>query len=321
MHKLLLTFDVEDFVNANEITSLRIFLEMLEKYKLKGLFFITGHMAEKLGSFPDLVELLENHEIGFHSSGHSVHPTIPEYTDIESYEQAYQISLKRETSHINPLTGQIEGKGGIHLLQELFRPKKIRAFRAPGMSWTPPNLEALFNLGIRFDFSSSISNSEPINYNGITFYPYTFMQQWDASLSDYQCLISALLKRKVAVFDLHPTLYVNRYEWDSIFYRGNPVSLTRVPERTSAESLSLFKGFDMFLKRIRFLEKSNIVATDPTLSASRMELRMSKDYLEKVYNWSMRWPRKRFHYEPKFVRAHFYKFFEKSFSQIPLDIK
>jgi len=204
-HKLLLTFDIEDFINPNAIYALHTLLEMLKKYKIKAIFFITGHMAEKLTNFPDIIDQLKNHEIGFHSSSHSVRPIISEYTDVKSYHQAYSISLERETAHINPLTGIIEGEGGIYLLQDLFRPKKIEAFRAPGMSWTPPHLEALVNLGIKYDFSSNITAPEPIRYKGITFYPYTLTQQWDGKLYDYQCLISALLKYKVAIFDMHPT--------------------------------------------------------------------------------------------------------------------
>ena len=314
MRQLILTFDIEDFINPNETYALRFILAVLSKYDLKALFFLTGHVAERFSKDPEILDLLSEHEIGFHSSGHSVHPTIPEYTDTESYEEAYEVSLKRETSHINPFSGKIEGEGGISLLQKLFRRKKIEAFRAPGMSWTPPNLEALVNLGVRFDFSSNISNSEPIAYKGITFYPYTFIQQWDGAFSDYQCLISAILKRKVIVFDLHPTLYVNRCEWDSIFYSGNPVSLDNVSERPLAETDSFFKGFDLFLKRISSLEKAKIITTDPTLIKSSRDLRIRKEDVEKVYNWSMRWPRNRFHYEPTFARSHFYKFFREAYS-------
>lgn len=84
-------------------------------------------MAEKLENFPNIVQLLNEHEIGYHSSSHSVRPTIFEFTDIQDYEKAYQISLERETSHINPLTGKIEGKGGIHSVKNLFPKKQIIA--------------------------------------------------------------------------------------------------------------------------------------------------------------------------------------------------
>ena len=122
--RLLLTFDVEDFINPNAISALRFTLKILSKYKLKAIFFITGYMAEKISNFPEIIDLLKKHEIGYHSTSHSVHPIIPEYTDVKNYKKAYEISLKRETSHINPLTGKIENEGGIYLLQDLFHPQK-----------------------------------------------------------------------------------------------------------------------------------------------------------------------------------------------------
>jgi len=277
VHKLLLTFDIEDFINPNAINAIRIVLEMLKKHRLKAIFFITGHMAEKLSNFPEILDLLKNHEIGFHSSSHSVRPIIPEYTDVKSYHKAYSISLEREAAHINPLTGKIEGKGGIYFLQHLFHPKKIEAYRAPGNSWTPPHLQALADLGIKFDFSSNITTSEPVRYKGITFYPYTFTQTWEGSLSDYQYLYYAILKRKVAVFDLHPTLYVNQNVWDSIYHKGNPQTLKRVRERPLKEARSLFKKFELLLKQINLLRHAKLIEVDPKLSTPPRDLIMSKN--------------------------------------------
>jgi len=309
-HRLLLTFDIEDFINPNAVEALYIVLEMLKKYGLRAIFFITGHMAEKLGNFPEILDLLKNHEIGFHSSAHSVRPIIPEYADAKSYHQAYSISSERETSHINPLTGKVQGIGGIYLLQDLLRPKKIEAYRAPGMSWTPPHLEALVDLGIKFDFSSNITTSEPIHYKEVTFYPYTFTQQWEGNLSDYKCLVSAILKRKVAVFDLHPTLYVNQSIWDSIYYKGNPSNLLRVRERPLKETESLFVRFELLLKQINFFRHIKLIDVDPNLNTPSKDLIISKNDVQKCYERSIEWSKKFFSHSPRFIRAHFYEFFE-----------
>jgi len=310
MHKLLLTFDIEDFINPNAIDALYIVLEMLKKYRLRAIFFITGQMAENLCNFPEILDLLKNHEIGFHSSGHSIRPIIPEYADVESYNQAYSISLEREASHINPLTGKVEGQGGIYSLQDLFHPKKIEAYRAPGMSWTPPHLEALLDLGIKFDFSSNITTSEPVRYKGVTFYPYTFTQQWEGSLSDYQCLLSAILKRKIAVFDLHPTLYANQNMWDSIYYKGNPPTLLQIRERPLKETESLFIRFRLILKQINLLRHIKLIGVDPDLSTLSKDLILSENSVEKCYEGSIKWSKKFFNYNPRFIRAHFCEFFE-----------
>lgn len=309
--KLLLTFDVEDFINKNAIVLLQRILEMLQKYKLKAIFFITGHMAEKLSNHPEIIEALKDHEIGYHSSSHSVRPTIPEYTDVEEYKKAYETSIQRETSHINPLTGKIEGEGGIYFLQELFHPKKIQAFRAPGMCWTPPNLEALKSLGIKYDFSTNLTYSEPVTFKGITFYPYTATQQWNGTTYDYQCLLSSILRHKVTVFDLHPTLIVNQIEWDSIYYMGNPKKLSTVPKRPVKESELLFNRIELLIRRISVMCKAKLIETDPTLNISSKNLEdINKEKVDMCYEISMQWCRERFNYDPKFVKKHFYEFFE-----------
>lgn len=290
--------------------ALRLILEMLDKYELKAIFFITGLMAEKLGDFPSIVELLRRHEIGFHSSGHSIHPLIAEYADVESYDQAYSISLERETAHINPLTGRVEREGGIYFLQDLFEPKRIRTYRAPGMSWTPPHLEALAKLGIEFDFSSGITTSEPAHYKGVTFYPYTFTQEWEGSSYDYQCLLSAVLRRRVAIFDLHPTLYVNQRIWDSIYYSGNPPELLRARERPPEEARLLFNKFELFLKRVHTLRQAGLIEVDPNLTSSPKELSVNQNQVQRCYEMSMRWPKAHFGYSPRFIHAHFNEFFK-----------
>jgi len=311
IRKFMFTFDIEDFINQNAIFALQRILEMLQKYELKAIFFITGHMAEKISDYPKIIEALKNHEIGYHSSSHSVHPTIPEYTDIKSYEKAYKIAIERETSHINPLTGEMEGEGGIYILQDVFQPQKIKAFRAPGMCWTPPLLEALNSLGVRYDFSSNLTLSEPVSYKGITFYPFTTTQQWNGTTYDYERIFNSILRYKVTIFDLHPTLLVNQIEWDSIYYKGNPKTLTTVPQRPAKEIERIFQKLELLMKRIKALQKAKIIDTNITLNTSDKKLTMTKEKVSNCYHISVRWAINRFNYHPKFVRNHFHIFFHK----------
>jgi hypothetical protein len=309
IHKILLTFDIEDFINAGAVKALFIILEMLKKYRLRAIFFISGCMAEKLSDFPEILDLLKNHEIGFHSSSHSVRPIIAEYADVKNYRRAYSISLERETSQINPLTGNVEREGGIYFLQDLFFPKKIEAYRAPGMSWTPPHLEALVDLGIKFDFSSNIT-SEPVLHRGATLYPYSFTQTWEGSIFDHENLYHAILRRKVAVFDLHPAAYVTQDMWDSIYYKGNPKALFEVRERPIEEAKSLFKKFELLLKQINLLRHARLIEVDPNPDTKPRDLITTKNQVQRCYETSIRWPKKFFNYNPRFVRGHFYEFFE-----------
>ncbi|MCW4007339.1 MAG: polysaccharide deacetylase family protein [Candidatus Bathyarchaeota archaeon] len=309
LHKFLFTFDVEDFINQNAIYALQKILIMLQKHELTAIFFITGHMAEKIRNYPKIVAALKKHEIGYHSSSHSVHPTIPEYTDMKNYEKAYRIALERETSHINPLTGRIEGEGGICTLQDVFHPKKIQAFRAPGMCWTPPLLEALNSLGIKYDFSSNLSLSEPVSYKRTTFYPFTATQRWNGTLYDYTCLLNSIRRHTITVFDLHPTLLVNQIEWDSIYYRGNPKMLRTVPQRPAKEIARILQKLEVLMKQIKALERAKIIDTRINLNASDKKTTITKEKIDNCYQTSMRWAINRFNYYPKFIKDHFHEFF------------
>lgn len=308
MRQILLTFDTEDFINENSIRFLHSLLLCLERHELKALFFITGHMAEKLEGYDEVTNLLKEHEIGFHSSSHSVHPTIFEFTDVESYKEAYETALVRETSHINPLNGQIEGKGGILTVRALFRGKPILAYRAPGFCWSPPHSEALRDLGLIFDFSANIA-SFPIWYKGLTFYPYYIIRDWRGSLRDYRMFLSSALKRQVSVLCLHPSFFATQYNWDSIYHRGNPERLSMVHPRINPESKSTLHSFDLFLRRLKDMEILGLMQITPSLKTATIELMPTNDKVEKTYAHSMRWPRLFFNYEPKFLRSHFHEFF------------
>ena len=306
--KLYLTFDTEDFISRNTIPVLQKILESLEKYDMKGLFFITGYVAEKLQDFPEVVDLLKRHEIGYHSSSHSVHPTIYEFTDIEDYSKAYDVSIQRETAHINPLSGDIEGKGGISVLKNLFPNKRIIAFRAPGHCWSPPHLEALRSLGIEYDFSASAISSLPASYKNIVFYPPPLMGHWQGKLSEYTTLLFSL-GREMSILTIHPSLFVNQDEWDAIYSKSNPKELVAPIARSRSETKSIFRKFDLFLRQLRDLQKISVLKVTANLEKPKKNLSLTRTEVENCYQTSMKWARQK-GYEPKFLHKHFMKFFE-----------
>lgn len=305
--KIFLTFDVEDFINARSINALCNILKLLKKYNFTALFFITGHMAEKLCDFPEIMDLLKAHKLGYHSSSHSVRPTIPEYTDVENYEEAYLRALEREVSHVNPLTGEVEGQGGISLLRNLFPKKKIVSFRAPGGCWSPPHLDALVELGIKFDFSGHIF-SIPVSYRDVTFFPNSVLID-RFNISVYSGFLSHILKDRITVLCSHPSSFVNRKAWDSIYYRANPKKIFEVQPKSWEETKSLFLRFESLLKKIKLLQEMNVVEATPDLARSKRNIFITKTGIEKAYEKSIWWSRTFFGYEPKFLRSHFFRYF------------
>jgi peptidoglycan/xylan/chitin deacetylase (PgdA/CDA1 family) len=315
MHSFFLTFDTEDFISKNSVPGVHNILELLKKHELLGLFFITGHMAENLSNFPAIVDLLSEHQIGYHSSSHSIHPTLFEFTDVESYEEAYQTSLIRETAHINPLTGAIESSGGIHALHALFPKKQIVAFRAPGYCWTPPHLDAMKTLGITHDFSTNISIN-PISFRGITFYPFTVLvANWRGGIREHSLLQRLTLKRDISVLTIHPSTMVNQLDWDLIYYHKynnfklNPANLVQPPARSPSDIISNYHKFDLLLRHLATLQKVHLLKVTPELETTSKTLCPTSIEVEKCYKLSIKWA-EGFEYKPKFLFDHFIRFFE-----------
>lgn len=299
MRDIYLTFDVEDFINQRSLKALQTILNLLEKYKLKGIFFISGHVAEKISNSKDIINSLNNHAIGYHSSGHSVIPIIPMFTDIENYNKAVEISYERETSHINPLTVEIEGEGGIKFLREIFPEKEVISFRAPGHSWSPPHLEALKKLGIKFDFSTNIA-VEPVIYGGINFYSLPTERNNIAFLA-------SLLKQKTIILRWHPDAFVNSKPWDTIYHKGNPDRLYEVEALPVSIVREKFNNFEQTLKKLCLLEKMGVAKIQQNIKPAHKELQGVE--ISKEYNFMTWWAKTFYNYYPKFLQNHLIKYF------------
>lgn len=317
MFQLLFTFDCEDFINNESTLALHQILELLEKYGLRGLFFLTGKVCEKLSNNPKILELLSTHEVGYHASSHSIHPTIFEYTDVESYETAMKISIQRETARINPLTGECDGVGGITLLKELLPDNEIVSFRAPGFCWSPPHLEALQKFGIRFDFSASLS-SVPTLYRKITFYPFPqtgfgFVKMafnYGYSVLKFRKLLFSTNQRILTLL-FHPHNLIMAGSWDRIYYSGNPQRIETTPLRKYECFRNILHNFEIFLKRLHFLAAHDVIEVTPPLLEGK-KTKFTKPDIDRAYQRSIGWPTEFFNYHPKHLHNHFLRYFDKS---------
>lgn len=309
--EILLTFDVEGFPGREDLISMEIIsalynvLKLLKKYDLKGFFFITGTVAEKISCYPQVLELLRVHEIGYHSSSHSMKPRIFEYTDIKSYERAVEISRQRETSSIDPFTGSIRGRGGILSLRHIFPEKKITSFRAPFLCWSPPHLEALRELGVRFDFSTYICNV-PVSHKGITFMPFPTVV--DSMFWNSPVILKRMLSEKFLVFLMHPSHVT--FKLGEPPYRQFDDSFVSVQIRKRARLLmkSKFSQLDLFFLVLHELQRNRLIEIKGSLEESKKSLELKTLGIGKVYEKSMLGARELFGYEPKFLWSHFHEF-------------
>jgi hypothetical protein len=316
--EIFLTFDVEgpggneDYFPVESAEALLGVLVELKRFRLTGLFFITGTVAEKLLQYPEIMDLLRNNLIGYHSSSHSVRPRIFEYTDVEDYQQAMEISLQRETSSIDPHTGNILGEGGIQQLRRTFRNNGVKFFRAPFLCWSPPHMECLKELGFRFDFSTNICDF-PVHFKGLTLFPAPTVvdkiPEKVASVVENQkrvlprFLLRKILTRQCTVLLLHP----------SKLARPNQVSRpeigpTRFNKKSSKATINLL-ALRMLFSELSILRRTGTIVVTPSPRMGSNDLDVKRIDVERLCNENASICRKLFGYETKYMRSHFMKFF------------
>ncbi len=310
--KVMLTFDVEglppkqDFFDDASAMYVNKTLDLLEEKGFEGIFFLTGTVGEQIRRYPDIVERLACHKIGYHSSSHA-RPTIIEYTDVDNYEEAVAESVKRETSRTGSGRRRFEEEGGILALRKTFPRNDIRAFRAPFLAWSPPHLEALKRLGIPFDFSSGISD-DPTFFRGIEFYPYpipidgvvrTFVHKAPGNFF-VQPITSTLLRRNVTVLAMHPSNLPVKNPFAS-------ADKLKVGGKIRTKFIISFQR--LLLDSIHFLQKTDLIQVTSSLSQTWQPLCQEKIDVERIYRLSVQEVKRLFGCNPRFVLSHFRRFF------------
>jgi hypothetical protein len=207
--------------------------------------------------------MLAAHEIGYHSSLHTRRPTIQEYTDLEDYDEAVRISMRHES-----------GPYGLPFFRETFRQKDISAFRAPRMAWSPPHLVALHCLGIRFDFSTRISN-DVVTHRGMTFFPKPTEIDRILNPVTLASVVKRLLTRQIIVVGLHPSVLMYKGWWDWEFMYLDVGSRYRPKARSSLDMAIHLVAFRVFLLLVRILRDIGFVEVTPRLRHSLVPLRTS----------------------------------------------
>lgn len=309
--KIILTFDVEgpphreDFINEEVLTALYYVLKLLKKYDFKGLFFITASAAEKISCYPKIIELLRIHEIGYHSSSHSVKPCIFEYTDVKSYEKAIETSIERETSCIDLFNGCIKGKGGILSLRQKFPEKEITSFRAPFLCWVPSHLEALRKLGLKFDFSSDISNL-PVFHKGITFFPYPVVI--DSMFSNFHVFLKKMWSEEFIVLLMHPSHAMFEMGESHYEQHNNPFIPVEIKKCTHLQTKFRFRELELLFLGLCLLQRKKLIQIKNSLEESEKSLDQKLVNVANVYEKSVWAPKNLFGYKPKYLLSHFHYF-------------
>lgn len=151
-------FDVEDFVTPESddaaLRLARIFSELGESATFK----LVGEKARRLKARgrEDVIAAMAEHDIGYHSNFHSVHPTVSEYLEGLGWDEGIEEFARRE--------GQ-----GLRDVEDIFG-KRCSTYGQPGGSWAPHVYPVLRRWGVPtyVDEASHVGlNDAPFWYCGI----------------------------------------------------------------------------------------------------------------------------------------------------------
>ena len=134
--KILLWFDVEDYVTPESDDAFLKLLQMLDGLGVRATIKFCTKKAERLKELgrDDIFRYLPHHEIAFHTTAHSVHPLPSEYLDRMGFRDGTEEFYRRE-------------KPGFDQLCELTG-QHPASYGHPGMAWAPQAFAAVRAMGV-----------------------------------------------------------------------------------------------------------------------------------------------------------------------------
>ena len=170
---------------------------------LRGRTF--GKTAAKLET-----EALSHHEIASHSYGHTLHPTINEYTDIEDFETAHALVMSKEQEAVD-------------ILRDTFSRDKIYAACPPGNQKSYVAMYAYSDMGIPVyaDTFCDTDDGRGVFYCNIYNVIYNYCMEdtfFEANENDLEKLLDELAKNNRVVLYTHPNYSLFSEWWDVLNY-------------------------------------------------------------------------------------------------------
>ena len=266
MTDIIFSFDTEDFTSSRAADGILYEANLFREEGVTGNFCVVGLLAKHLKDWgrEDVIEALSHHEIGTHTYGHTLHPMINEYTDLESFDDALAEMLRQESE-------------GVDLIKENLGVDRVWAACPPGNQKSYVAMYGYHKMGIPI-YADTFCDTEfgtGAYYCNIFHLYYAFGIEWflrDATEEDIKAKLDELAQREFAVIYTHPNMIIKDDFWDALNYHKENL----VPFGEWIEAPDLPKEItDKVLKNMRLLIR--MIKADPrfritTYSAVAKEL-------------------------------------------------
>ncbi len=263
MTDILFSFDTEDYISDHAADAIRDEANILHEYGVRGNFNLVGYNARMLvqNRRADVLDALKNHTISFHSLSHSLHPTINEYTDVESYDDARRELMRQENEGI----GMVRAATGADFLA---------CACPPGNSFSYAAMYAYAELGIPIYIGSFFDtpdgsgvhfcNGLHLNYDAAMEWLF-FEDKWNAD--DYLDTIASM--KRFVIYN-HPNMVLYSDFWDMVNYNHeniNPFGQWEEPPRRTDNEVELYYSrMRELIEKIQSDSRFRIVSVEDILA-------------------------------------------------------
>lgn len=261
---VILWFDTEDYLLPADDDAAKRIAEMLSARHIRGTFKVVGEKArvlERRGR-SDVIAALKQHDIGYHSNLHSVHPVPAEYLADCGLLDGMEEFVRREAR-------------GAADVRRIFGVPSLVCYGQPGSSWAPQAVAALKDCGISNDgVPCYLDSGHHIGLHGRPYWYCGVLNVYDMSLNetrmdlhepgglergekDFDQIAARLSHEGGGLISIyyHPCEWVHEKFWDAVnFSRGaNPPreDWKAPPQRPAAETEAAFARYGQYLDHMR----------------------------------------------------------------------
>ncbi len=234
-------FDTEDYILPEADDAAKRIAEIFTERNVKATFKIVGEKAKLLEERGrnDVILAMAQHDIAYHTTNHSIHPTPSEYSRDLGWHEGVQEFIAREGI-------------GLDMLKDVFN-VGASCYGQPGGSWTPQSYAALreWNIPLYLDVTSHVNlDNRPFWYGGVLNVLelgncVVRTNGWDEeavkqACSDFDQAVERLQKEGGGIISVfyHPCEFVHKAFWDGVnFSRGKntPRPEWKLPPKQSPE--------------------------------------------------------------------------------------
>ncbi len=271
---VILWFDTEDYIlPASDDAALKV-ADFLKAEGIRGVFKIVGEKAQVLKDRgrQDVIDALKAHEIGYHSTNHSIPPSPAMYLNGLGFEEGVREFRRRE------------GKGR-QMVRDVFGVWPS-CYGQPGSSWGPQSYPVLREWDmIYLDSGRHVSiEGKPCRMGGVlNLYHLEHTLRADLKtptgmeegIAKFNAARDKLLAQGGGIVSVvyHPCEFVHTEFWDGVNFRKGASpdrNHWKLPPRKTPEEEALawrnFEGFVRHMKRfpeVRFVTSKEVLAYYP----------------------------------------------------------